>query len=167
MPTGGGGGCSPSRHRSGCIRTSSRAHRQHTTEVRQTGVVPARQAENRFLGSVKCLQILAQRYVSDQNYRTLFRLGQSCRTLYVLEIYTGEHGHELQDVDVILGRNNTTALEKFCANNFLVITHVLFEPKSRDTNTFLREKIKDSITFGHTLQDTWYGFRKKQHHSTS
>ncbi len=32
MPTGRGGGCSPSRQRSGCIRTSGRAHLQHTTD---------------------------------------------------------------------------------------------------------------------------------------
>ncbi len=31
-PTGGGGGCIPSRQRSACIRTSGRAHLQHTTE---------------------------------------------------------------------------------------------------------------------------------------
>jgi hypothetical protein len=31
MPTGGGGGCSTSRQRSGCIRTSGRAPRQDTT----------------------------------------------------------------------------------------------------------------------------------------
>jgi hypothetical protein len=33
MPTGGGGGCSTSRQRSGCIRTSGRAPRQDTTET--------------------------------------------------------------------------------------------------------------------------------------
>jgi hypothetical protein len=37
MPTGGGGGCSTSRQRSGCIRTSGRAPRQDTTGMWKVG----------------------------------------------------------------------------------------------------------------------------------
>ncbi len=85
LPTanGGGGGCNPSRQRSACIRTSGRAHLQHTTESAKS-VFIAVNASLRWLNTVKCLLIFV--IPASDKWSIIDKSGFSC-CLFALKVH--------------------------------------------------------------------------------